>query len=81
MLRADGQHAPITPNYNHSNEDKQWIMRHLSPLTPSMAQGIDNQHNNRWETLLSVDDYIGTLNQKFRPRKAFPQDVNNSASG
>ena len=60
MLRADGQHAPITPNYNHSNEDKQWIMRHLSPLTPSMAQGIDNQHNNRWETLLSVDDYIGT---------------------
>lgn len=55
------QKAPITPNYNHSNADKQWLMRHLSPLTPSMAQGIDNQHNNRWATLLSVDDYIGEI--------------------
>jgi hypothetical protein len=29
-FEAAGQKAPITPNYNHSNEDKQWIMRHLS---------------------------------------------------
>jgi hypothetical protein len=25
------------------------------------VQGIDAQHNNRWETLLSVDDYIGEI--------------------
>lgn len=55
------QKAPITPNYNHSNDDKQWLMRHLSPLTPNMAIGIDSQHNHRWETLLSVDDYIGEI--------------------
>lgn len=50
--------APRTPNFNASNEDKQWIMRHLSPITDSMVVGIDNQHNSRWETLLSVDDYV-----------------------
>lgn len=53
--------APRTPSYNHSNEDKQWLMRQLSPLTPSMAVSIDTQHNSRWETLLSVDDYVGKV--------------------
>ena len=36
-------------------------MRKLSPLTGQMAVGIDKQHNNRWETLLSVDDYVGEV--------------------
>eukprot|EP00039_Didymoeca_costata_P033451 m.42389 g.42389 ORF g.42389 m.42389 type:complete len:500 (+) comp9877_c1_seq3:65-1564(+) len=53
--------APRTPNYNHSNEDKQWLMRQLSPITDNMATMIDNVHNNRWETLLSVDDYMAEV--------------------
>ena len=53
--------APRTPNYNHSNEDKQWLMRQLDPITDKMAGSIDEQHNHRWETLLSVDDYMATI--------------------
>ena len=50
------QKAPITPNFNHSNEDKHWTMRQLSPLPDTSGQ--DSQHNMRWETLMSVDDYV-----------------------
>jgi arylsulfatase A-like enzyme len=53
--------APRTPNFNASNEDKQWLMRQLSPLTDRIAAGIDTDHNHRWETLLSVDDYVGQV--------------------
>ena len=42
-------------------EDKQWIMRKLSPITANMAVGIDRQHNMRWDTLMSVDDYIEAI--------------------
>ena len=57
--RFANESAPRTPNYNTSNEDKQWLMRQLSPITD--PAGIDSQHNNRWETLLSVDDYISEV--------------------
>ena len=50
--------APRTPNYNHSNEDKNWLMRQLSPLDEDLEIEIDTIHNNRLATLLSVDDYI-----------------------
>lgn len=59
--KFDGGKAPRTPNYNTSNADKQWIMRKLSPLDAAMATNIDGIHNHRWETLLSVDDYIGEI--------------------
>jgi hypothetical protein len=57
----ENQKAPVTPNYNASNVDKQWIMRKLSPITADMAVGIDKQHNMRWDTLMSVDDYIEAI--------------------
>ena len=50
--------APRTPNWNASNEDKQWLMRQQAPLTELLAQSIDETHNARWETMLSVDDYV-----------------------
>lgn len=36
-------------------------MRQLSPITEAMGKGIDGQHNMRWDTLLSVDDYVGEI--------------------
>jgi N-acetylglucosamine-6-sulfatase len=53
--------APRTPNYNHSNEDKQWLMREQDPITEEIALSIDHVHDRRWETLLSVDDYMGEI--------------------
>ncbi len=53
--------APRTPNFNASTDTKQWLMRQLSPIDESGAEGIDRVHNERWETLLSVDDYVGEV--------------------
>lgn len=53
--------APITPNYNASTKDKQWLMRKQSPITEKLAQNINKVHNNRFETLLSVDDYVASI--------------------
>eukprot|EP00939_MAST-03C_sp_MAST-3C-sp1_P004073 g4073.t1 len=50
-----------TPNWNASNEDKQWLMRQQAPLTDRLAQQIDETHNARWETMLSVDDYVAEV--------------------
>ena len=38
-------------------------MRQQAPLTEQVAAGIDHVHNSRWETLLSVDDYMGQIVQ------------------
>eukprot|EP00936_MAST-01D_sp_MAST-1D-sp1_P001392 g1392.t1 len=53
--------APRTPNWNASTEGKQWLMRQQAPLNDNTAQNIDRTHNSRWETLLSVDDYVGQV--------------------
>ena len=53
--------APRTPNWNASTTDKQWLMRQQAPISDPVAQGIDNTHNHRLETLLSVDDYVGEI--------------------
>ena len=50
------RHAPLTPNFNASTADKSWLMRQQSPL--QNTRGVDKTHNLRWETLLSVDDYV-----------------------
>ena len=38
-------------NYNHSNEDKNSLMRQLSPLDEDLEIEIDTIHNNRFKTL------------------------------
>jgi len=53
--------APRTPNWNASTEGKQWLMRQQAPISENVAKGIDHVHNSRWETLLSVDDYVGEI--------------------
>eukprot|EP00940_MAST-03C_sp_MAST-3C-sp2_P000795 g795.t1 len=53
--------APRTPNYNASAQDKQWLMRQQAPLTETIAESIDQIHNARLETLLSVDDYVAEV--------------------
>lgn len=58
---VDKIHAPRTPSYNASDEamaTKSWIVKHQSALTPNVAQGIDFNYAQRWESLLSVDDHI-----------------------
>ena len=54
--RFADRHAPLTPNFNASTADKSWLMRQQSPLASTL--GVDRTHNARWETLLSVDDYV-----------------------
>ena len=56
-----GSSAPRTPNFNASQasiDAKQWLIRQQSPLTAEVVRDIDSVHNQRLETLLSVDSYL-----------------------
>ena len=51
--------APRTPNYNFTASDHHKIVRSQSPLDPyGIAPQVDELFQNRWRTLLSVDDLM-----------------------
>ena len=48
--------APRTPNYNYSALDHHYVIRMQPPITTKQGQEVDELFQNRWRTLLSVDD-------------------------
>lgn len=51
--------APRTPNYNFTASDHHKLVRSQSPLDPyGIAPQVDDLFQNRWRTLLSVDDLM-----------------------
>ena len=48
--------APRTKNYNFSALDHHYVIRSQQPLNSTVAQDVDVLFQNRWRTLLSVDD-------------------------
>ena len=53
--------APRTPNYNYSALDHHYVIRMQPPITTKQGQEVDELFQNRWRTLLSVDDITKTL--------------------
>ena len=56
-----GQTAPRTPNYNFSALDHHYVIRSQPPLTTTEEKEVDELFENRWRTLLSVDDIMKTV--------------------
>jgi N-acetylglucosamine-6-sulfatase len=56
-----GMKAPRTPNYNYSAGDHHYVVRSQGPLTADQEAEVDELFENRWRTLLSVDDIARTL--------------------
>jgi N-acetylglucosamine-6-sulfatase len=53
--------APVTPNYNASDDmmqKKHWILRQLGPMNQTHVDMIDDMYHHRIESLLSVDDHV-----------------------
>ena len=48
--------APRTENYNFSALDHHYVVRMQQPITETVAQDIDLLFQDRWRSLLSVDD-------------------------
>lgn len=59
--KFSGGKAPRTRNYNYSALDHHYVVRMQPPITPKQAPEIDNLFQNRWRTLLSVDDIMIAL--------------------
>ena len=53
--------APRTPNYNYSALDHHYVVRMQPPITTKEGQEVDELFQNRWRTLLSVDDITKSL--------------------
>ena len=53
--------APRTPNYNYSALDHHYVIRMQPPITMKEGQEVDELFQNRWRTLLSVDDLTRSL--------------------
>ncbi|XP_077292530.1 N-acetylglucosamine-6-sulfatase-like [Arctopsyche grandis] len=60
-------HVKETPNFNiPAGEDKHWIMRMPpSPLPNETLEKLDEMYRSRWQTLLSVDDMVEAVVNRF----------------
>ena len=58
MSEFSGLKAPRTPNYNFSALDHHYVIRSQPPLNATVEQEVDELFENRWRTLLSVDDIM-----------------------
>ena len=56
-----GVKAPRTPNYNYSAFDHHYVVRSQPGLTPEVENEVDQLFEDRWRTLLSVDDITRAL--------------------
>lgn len=54
--RFSGQTAPRTPNYNFSALDHHYVVRSQPVITHLQGIEVDQLFEDRWRTLLSVDD-------------------------
>ena len=61
--------APRTPAFNYVDDiynQKHWLLRHgMLPLDQSVINQIDLELQNRWRTLLSVDDVVDNVMTKL----------------
>ena len=53
--------APRTENYNFSALDHHYVIRMQPPLSDTEGEEVDLLFQNRWRTLLSVDDIMVSL--------------------
>ena len=60
-VEFSGYKAPRTPNYNFSALDHHYVIRSQDALTAAVGQEVDELFENRWRTLLSVDDITRAL--------------------
>eukprot|EP00980_Cylindrotheca_fusiformis_P018533 scaffold6130_cov131-Cylindrotheca_fusiformis.AAC.7 len=63
-----GHKAPITENYNASDQyqdQKHWLIRQLKPMSNETAAEVDLYYQRRLETLKSVDDHVAKLISKL----------------
>lgn len=57
----DGQQAPRWPSFNKRPADKHWLLRQGATALPDrVIDRVDHVFRQRWRTLLSVDDMVGT---------------------
>ena len=56
-----GLKAPRTPNYNYSAFDHHYVVRSQPGLDSTVEKEVDQLFENRWRTLLSVDDIVSAL--------------------
>ena len=56
-----GLQAPRTPAYNHSAVGHVPFIAEEPPLSVADEVRLDKQFNDRWRTLLSVDDLVGAV--------------------
>ena len=56
-----GLKAPRTPNYNYSATDHHYVIRSQAGLTSTVEKEVDELFEDRWRTLLSVDDITRSL--------------------
>lgn len=56
-----GLKAPRTPNYNFSAVDHHYVIRSQDGLDEIVEQEVDELFENRWRTLLSVDDIMRAI--------------------
>ena len=67
MDEFKGLQAPRTPSYNYSAMDHHYVIRSQQPITGHVANETDSLFQDRWRSLLSVDDItraiVDTLQQ------------------
>ena len=56
-----GQKAPRTPNYNYAALDHHYVVRSQASLNETVEAEVDELFEDRWRTLLSVDDITRAL--------------------
>lgn len=56
-----GLKAPRTPNYNFSALDHHYVIRSQASLSATVEKEVDELFEDRWRTLLSVDDITRAL--------------------
>lgn len=62
-------HAPLTENYNASQEymqQKHWLLRQLHPLSEHTAEMVDKYYQMRLEALKSIDLHVAEMVQKLQ---------------
>lgn len=61
--------APRTPAFNYVKDvekQKHWLLRHgMLPLDQNVINRVDLELQNRWRTLLSVDDVVDNVMTKL----------------
>ena len=59
--KFSGQKAPRTPSYNYSALDHHYVIRSQPPIDAKVENMSDSLFENRWRSLLSVDDIMRDL--------------------